>query len=193
MGTVGMGTGIVKDTVDGGGIGALGTWSGTLCDPEDGDVGTGVVQDPADGGDVEHLRHGDMETVEMGTVGLFQDPGLGRDMGTVGMGMGTVQDGVGEKGSEDGLGDSGMGTTGMFQNPGDGGDMGPMMMGLGHSRILRTEEMLGTGDKVRATPGPWGLKGDGDSRDTDRDTLGPQGWGHGNSGNGLRDCLETWG
>lgn len=83
-----MGTRIVQDPVDGKGTGALGTWSGTLWDPGDGEdmgtvrVETGIVQDPADGGDVEHLRHGDIETVGMGTVGLFQDPGYGRDMGT---------------------------------------------------------------------------------------------------------------
>lgn len=79
-------------------------WRG-YGDSGDGDmgtvrVGTGIVQDPADGGDVEHLRHGDMETVGMGTVGLFQDPGYGRGMRKVGMGKGTVQDPVDEEGIE---------------------------------------------------------------------------------------------
>lgn len=49
---------------------------------------------------MEHLRHGDMETVGMGTVGLFQDPGYGRGMRKVGMGKGTVQDPVDEEGIE---------------------------------------------------------------------------------------------
>lgn len=85
-----------------------------------------------------------------------------------------------------------MGTMGMFQKPGDGGDMGPVKMRLGHSRILGMERMLGTGDMVGATLGPWGLKGHGDSGDTVKDTLGPWGWGHEDSGNGLRASLETW-
>lgn len=41
VGTVEMGTRIVQDPVDGRGTGSLGTWSGTLWDPGDGeDVGT---------------------------------------------------------------------------------------------------------------------------------------------------------
>lgn len=117
--------------------------------------------------------------------------GYGRDVGKVGMGTGTVQDPVDEEGIE-AVG-VGLGTVGWGQNTGDGGDMGPVKMELEPSRTLVIEGMLDTGAMVRASLGLRGLKGHRDSRDTVRDTLGPQGWGHGDSGNGLRDSLETSG